>query len=135
MRVSLMAVGQQTVMDSYLCLIHLTVGVVFGTLTHRCLPALCTRPLGLCRSSQCAPADDVFNAFAFAAFLKFIVFALFEMRYLMLIWKSRRPNVRRHTTHRTTALTWFFFLRRPLTAGAACVVSSANCTPASTSAC
>ena len=109
MRVSLMAVGQQTVMDSYLCLIHLTVGVVFGTLTHRCLPALCARPLGLCRSSQCAPADDVFNAFAFAAFLKFIVFALFEMRYLMLIWKSRRPNVRHTSTpHHSADLVFSF---------------------------
>jgi hypothetical protein len=31
-KVSLIMVGQQTVMDAYLCLIHLTAGIVFETL-------------------------------------------------------------------------------------------------------
>jgi len=39
---------------------------------------------------QCV--DNVFNAFASAAFLKFIMFSVFEMRYMLLIWKARRPQ-------------------------------------------
>ncbi len=36
--------------------------------------------------------EDVFNAFAVAAFFEFVVFAIFEMRYLLLVWKARRAN-------------------------------------------
>lgn len=64
-RVSLMTVGLQAVADSYLCLGHLTMGIAVPTL---------------------------FNAFATAAFFKFIIFSIFEMRYLLLIWKARRPS-------------------------------------------
>jgi hypothetical protein len=64
-KISLLTVGQQAVMDSYLCLMHLTGGVV---------------------------ADKVFPTFALVAFLKFITFSVFEMRLLMGIWKARRPQ-------------------------------------------
>ena len=64
-RVSLMTVGLQAVADSYLCLGHLTMGIAVQTL---------------------------FNAFATAAFFKFIIFSIFEMRYMLLIWKARRPS-------------------------------------------
>jgi transmembrane E3 ubiquitin-protein ligase len=64
-RVSLMTVGLQAVADSYLCLGHLTMGIAVPTL---------------------------FNAFATAAFFKFIIFSIFEMRWLLLIWKARRPS-------------------------------------------
>jgi hypothetical protein len=64
-RVSLMTVGLQAVADSYLCLGHLTMGIA--------VPSL-------------------FNAFATAAFFKFIIFSIFEMRYMLLIWKARRPS-------------------------------------------
>ncbi len=36
-------------------------------------------------------AESLFNAFATAAFFKFVIFAIFEMRYLLAIWKARRP--------------------------------------------
>lgn len=36
--------------------------------------------------------EDVFNAFAVAAFFEFVVFAIFEMRYLLLVWRARRAN-------------------------------------------
>lgn len=64
-RVSLMTVGLQAVADSYLCLAHLTMGIAVQTL---------------------------FNAFATAAFFKFICFSIFLMRWMLLIWKARRPS-------------------------------------------
>ena len=65
-KVSLLTIGQQAVMDSYLCLMHLTTGIV---------------------------VEALFNAFATAAFFKFMIFSIFEMRYLLIIWKARRPQV------------------------------------------
>ena len=35
-------------------------------------------------------AESLFNAFATAAFFKFVVFSIFEMRYLLAIWKAGR---------------------------------------------
>ena len=64
-KVSLLTIGQQAVMDSYLCLMHLTTGIV---------------------------VEALFNAFATAAFFKFMIFSIFEMRYLLMIWKARRPH-------------------------------------------
>ncbi|CAB79639.1 hypothetical protein [Arabidopsis thaliana] len=37
-------------------------------------------------------AESLFNAFATAAFFKFVVFSIFEMRYLLAIWKATRPS-------------------------------------------
>ncbi|KAL4168374.1 hypothetical protein KRP22_011776 [Phytophthora ramorum] len=64
-KVSLVTIGQQAIVDSYLCLGHLTVGIV---------------------------AQNVFAAFASVAFVKLIIFSVFEMRYLLIIWKARRPQ-------------------------------------------
>jgi hypothetical protein len=36
--------------------------------------------------------EALFNAFATTAFFKFMIFSVFEMRYLLLIWKARRPQ-------------------------------------------
>ncbi|XP_006853553.3 DSC E3 ubiquitin ligase complex subunit 1 isoform X1 [Amborella trichopoda] len=64
-KVSLLMIGQQAIMDAYLCLLHLTAGIL---------------------------VESLFNAFATAAFFKFVVFSIFEMRYLLAIWKAGRPN-------------------------------------------
>ncbi|KAK9820806.1 hypothetical protein WJX74_006344 [Apatococcus lobatus] len=64
-KVSLITIGQQAVMDSYLCLLHLTTGIM---------------------------VDPLFNAFATAAFFEFVIFAIFEMRYLLVIWRARRGS-------------------------------------------
>jgi len=64
-KVSLLTVGAQAVMDSYLCLIHLTAGILI---------------------------EAMFSAFATAAFFQFVTFSLFEMRYLLIILKARRPQ-------------------------------------------
>ncbi|EEF44406.1 transmembrane E3 ubiquitin-protein ligase FLY2 [Ricinus communis] len=63
-KVSLLMIGQQAIMDAYLCLLHLTAGIL---------------------------VESLFNAFATAAFFKFVVFSIFEMRYLLAIWKASRP--------------------------------------------
>ncbi|KAE8673015.1 RING/U-box superfamily protein isoform 2 [Hibiscus syriacus] len=63
-KVSILTIGQQAIMDAYLCLLHLTSGIL---------------------------VESLFNAFATAAFFKFVVFSIFEMRYLLVIWKASRP--------------------------------------------
>uniref|UniRef100_A0A2P2KX05 RING-type E3 ubiquitin transferase n=1 Tax=Rhizophora mucronata TaxID=61149 RepID=A0A2P2KX05_RHIMU len=63
-KVSIVMIGQQAIMDAYLCLLHLTAGIL---------------------------VESLFNAFATAAFFKFVVFSIFEMRYLLAIWKASRP--------------------------------------------
>ncbi|WVZ01602.1 hypothetical protein V8G54_027671, partial [Vigna mungo] len=63
-KVSILMIGQQAIMDAYLCLLHLTAGIL---------------------------VESLFNAFATAAFFKFVVFSIFEMRYLLAIWKAGRP--------------------------------------------
>ena len=34
--------------------------------------------------------EPLFNSFATAAFFEFVIFAIFEMRYLLSIWRARR---------------------------------------------
>ncbi|XP_077244352.1 transmembrane E3 ubiquitin-protein ligase FLY2-like [Tasmannia lanceolata] len=63
-KISILMIGQQAIMDAYLCLVHLTAGIL---------------------------VESLFNAFATAAFFKFVVFSIFEMRYLLAIWKAGRP--------------------------------------------
>jgi len=36
--------------------------------------------------------QPLFTAFATAAFLKLVIFSIFEMRLLLMIWKARRPQ-------------------------------------------
>jgi hypothetical protein len=64
-KLSVIAVGQQAAIDSYTCLLHLTGGIVL---------------------------QPLFTAFATVAFFKLVIFSIFEMRYLLLIWKARRPQ-------------------------------------------
>lgn len=63
-KVSIVMIGQQAIMDAYMCLLHLTAGIL---------------------------VESLFNAFATAAFFKFVIFSIFEMRYLLAIWKAGRP--------------------------------------------
>ncbi|KAL3647101.1 hypothetical protein CASFOL_008069 [Castilleja foliolosa] len=63
-KISLLMIGHQAILDTYICILHLTAGIV---------------------------VDSLFNAFATATFFKFVVFSLFEMRYLLAIWKANRP--------------------------------------------
>jgi len=64
-RISIYSIGMQTLLDAYLCLLHLIAGVLI---------------------------EQIFNAFATAAFFQFVTFSLFEMRYLLIILKARRPQ-------------------------------------------
>jgi len=64
-KMSLLTVGAQAVLDVYLCLIHLVAGILI---------------------------ESMFSAFVTAAFFQFVTFLVFEMRYLMVILKARRPQ-------------------------------------------
>lgn len=64
-KVSLASIAAQAIVDVYVCMLHLTIGVVF---------------------------EPLFSSFAAIAFFKLILFSAFEMRYLLVIWKARRPQ-------------------------------------------
>ncbi|CAO3671160.1 unnamed protein product [Umbelopsis vinacea] len=64
--VSYWTIAMQSTMDGYLCLIHLTTGVV---------------------------VQSVFIPFATTAFFTFVLVSIFGMRYLMVIWRIQRPEV------------------------------------------
>ncbi|XP_027903547.1 transmembrane E3 ubiquitin-protein ligase FLY2-like [Vigna unguiculata] len=94
-KVSILTIGQQAIVDAYLCLIHLTAGILvclkilvsleYIIAFEACLMNNCCYLLPTCH------AESLFNAFATAAFFKFVVFSIFEMRYLLAIWKASRP--------------------------------------------
>ncbi|KAI8142937.1 hypothetical protein BJV82DRAFT_515843 [Fennellomyces sp. T-0311] len=63
--VSYWTVAMQSMMDGYLCLLHLTTGVV---------------------------VENVFMPFATAAFFSFVLVSVFGMRYLLLVWRIQRPE-------------------------------------------
>ncbi|EGG23930.1 hypothetical protein DFA_06068 [Cavenderia fasciculata] len=83
-KVSLYTVGMQTIIDAYLCLIHLTAGIVI---------------------------ESMFNAFATAAFFQFVSFSLFGMRYLLIILKARRPQAFADGWHSLRREFSIFYLR------------------------
>ncbi|KAL6657997.1 hypothetical protein ACP70R_005777 [Stipagrostis hirtigluma subsp. patula] len=93
-KVSILMIGQQAIMDAYLCLLHLTAGIL---------------------------VESLFNAFATAAFFKFVVFSIFEMRYLLAIWKASRPLnsgegwevMRRELSVLYSRFLWYSFGRNP----------------------
>ncbi len=56
--------------------------------------------LDLCHPNLSAPScaagimiEPLFSSFSTAAGLEFIIFAIFEMRYLLSIWRARRQAV------------------------------------------
>ena len=76
LKVSLASIGQQAVIDAYICLVHLSASVA---------------------------VDALFNAFATVALFKFIVFSIFEMRYLLGLWRIRRASEDTYTDPRQEA--------------------------------
>ncbi|KAL0075034.1 hypothetical protein J3Q64DRAFT_1811683 [Phycomyces blakesleeanus] len=71
--VSYWTIVMQAIMDGYLCLLHLTAGIV---------------------------VDAVFIPFAATAFFNFVLVSVFGMRYLLVIWRIQRPEVVRTTRPR-----------------------------------
>ncbi|KAF7728629.1 hypothetical protein EC973_005856 [Apophysomyces ossiformis] len=63
--VSYWTIAMQAIMDGYICLLHLTTGVVINT---------------------------VFIPFAAAAFFSFVLVSVFGMRYLLVVWRIQRPE-------------------------------------------
>ncbi|KAI7867554.1 hypothetical protein BDF14DRAFT_1915144 [Spinellus fusiger] len=68
--VSYLTIIMQAIMDGYLCLLHLTAGIVI---------------------------DTVFLPFAATSFFGFILVSVFGMRYLLVIWRIQRPETTRPT--------------------------------------
>jgi len=64
-KASLYTIGMMAALDSYECLIHLTIGMMW---------------------------ESVFTAFATASFFHFVSFSIFGMRYMLLIWKAQHPQ-------------------------------------------
>ncbi|XP_074361162.1 transmembrane E3 ubiquitin-protein ligase FLY2-like [Apium graveolens] len=64
-KVSSFTIGQQAIMDAYLCLLHLTAGIT---------------------------VEQLYNAFSTAAFFKFVVFSFCELRFFLHIWKANRST-------------------------------------------
>src|SRR3990167_880603 len=87
-------IGMQAVLDSYVCLFHLVIGIFIGVFL------LCFSLIRVILTNRHSPAilhffysiDDTWNVFLLVAFLYFVSFSVFEMRYLMIIWKARRPS-------------------------------------------
>ncbi|KAI8983562.1 hypothetical protein BDB01DRAFT_791258 [Pilobolus umbonatus] len=63
--VSYWTIAMQAIMDGYLCLLHLTTGVVI---------------------------EEVFIPFVTAAFFTFVLVSIFGMRYLLVVWRIQRPE-------------------------------------------
>ena len=65
-KVSLASIAMHTLVDAYGCLIHFTGGIVI---------------------------DPLFHPLVWTAFTKFIVFSAYELRFIMMLWKARNPNI------------------------------------------
>ena len=91
-KISVPMIGHIAILDSYVCLVHLTTGVAvcMAPLSSFFFPFLFTvahfPPL------MSLPAS-VSNAFSLVAFFKFVLFSILELRYMLLAWKAQRPNL------------------------------------------
>lgn len=63
--VSMLCIGQQAVMDAYMCLLHLTTGIM---------------------------VEPLLSAFTGVAAVQFCLFSVFELRLLLLAWRARRSS-------------------------------------------
>ncbi len=61
---SMISIGLQGVIDAGICISHMMIAIA---------------------------SDSIFQAFSLLAFLKLVVFSIFELRLLLMVWKARRP--------------------------------------------
>ena len=61
--VSVITIGMQGILDAYLCIGHLIIGIAY---------------------------ESSFKIWASVAFLQFFVFSIFEMRFMLTVWKAMR---------------------------------------------
>ena len=62
---SIISIGIQGVLDAGICISHMMVAIA---------------------------SDSIFQSFSLLAFLKLVVFSIFELRLLLMVWKARRPT-------------------------------------------
>jgi len=79
-------------MDSYLSLLHLTAGIIVGEISSSTSVFFPDLYLNSSLSLTKIVTESVFNPYATASFVKFILFSIFEMRYLLFIFKARNPQ-------------------------------------------
>ncbi len=53
--------------------------------------------------------QNLFNAYATVAFFQFVIFAIFEMRYLLSVWRARRSNADPWTAQRELSMLYARF--------------------------
>lgn len=53
--------------------------------------------------------QNLFNAYATVAFFQFVIFAIFEMRYLLSVWRARRASVDPWTAQRELSMLYARF--------------------------
>jgi len=78
MKISVVSLCLQTVVDAYLCLFHSTLAMMNGKQSFPQIPPKIESEF--CDDCFVQP-EPLFSIFATAAFLEFVVFALFELRY------------------------------------------------------
>ncbi len=62
---SILTIAMQGILDAYFCIAHLVVGIVY---------------------------EGSFKIWASVAFLQFFVFSIFEMRFMLTVWKAMRTS-------------------------------------------
>lgn len=53
--------------------------------------------------------QNLFNAYATVAFFQFVIFAIFEMRYLLSVWRARRASADPWTAQRELSMLYARF--------------------------
>ncbi|KAJ1951794.1 hypothetical protein GGI12_006400, partial [Dipsacomyces acuminosporus] len=83
-KVSYYTIAMQAVLDCYLCMLHLT-GSVFYT--------------------------EIYLSFAAVSFLTFVLLAMFDMRYLVMVWSVQRPEAGDTSTASGRRELWLIYFR------------------------
>ncbi|ORX66490.1 hypothetical protein DL89DRAFT_207352, partial [Linderina pennispora] len=83
-RVSYYTVAMMAVLDSYLCMLHLTGGAFY---------------------------NEIYNAFSGVSFMSFALLTMFDMRYLAMIWNVQRPEAGDANTQEGRREMWLIYFR------------------------
>ncbi|KAJ1936339.1 hypothetical protein FBU59_005086, partial [Linderina macrospora] len=83
-RISYYTVAMQAVLDSYLCMLHLTGGAFY---------------------------NEIYLAFSGVSFMTFALLTMFDMRYLAMIWHVQRPEAGNANTQEGRRELWLIYFR------------------------
>ncbi|KAI8319642.1 hypothetical protein GQ54DRAFT_264976 [Martensiomyces pterosporus] len=83
-KVSYLTIAMQAVLDSYLCMLHLTGSVFYS---------------------------ELYLSFAGVSFLTFVLLSMFDMRYLVMVWRVQRPEAGDTSTSEGRRELWLIYFR------------------------